>query len=297
MGHIEGVIPAIPTPMTAEGGLNEAALRAVIEFNIQAGVNGMWVAGGAGESVLLDDDENMRIAEIASEQSNGRANIIMHVGAATTARATKLAEHAAKKGVQALCCVPPFFYGQDDDGIVEYYRAVASVSDLPFFIYNLPEATGVEITPDLAQKLQDGVPRLAGLKHSALTFDNIRIFANMGLVVLNGFGTLMLPALVIGAAGCVDGPLSMAPELWVDTWNLYQAGDMDKAKKAEKRACEVYDLILDFGYHQTLKAVLSERLGIDCGAPRRPTLPLSSEQNKDLLRRVASLGLDKVFIT
>jgi dihydrodipicolinate synthase/N-acetylneuraminate lyase len=297
MADIEGVIPAIPTPMTPEGGVNETALRAVIEFNIQAGVNGLWIAGGAGESILLDDDENMRIAEIASSQSKGRANIIMHVGAATTTRAMKLAEHAATQGVQALCCVPPFFYGQDDDGIVEFYRAVASVSDLPFFIYNLPEATGIEITPDLAHKLQDAVPQLTGLKHSALIFDNIRIFANMGLVVLNGFGTLMLPALVAGAAGCVDGPLSMAPELWVDAWNAYQAGDMDKAKKAEKRAIEIFGLILDFGYHQTLKTVLSERLGIDCGAPRLPTLPLSSEQNKALLSRVNSLELNKVSVT
>ena len=296
MVNIEGVIPAIPTPFTPEGGLNETALRAIVEFNNQAGVNGLWVAGGAGESILLDDDENMRIAEIASEQSRGRANIIMHIGAATTARATKLAEHAAKQGVQALCCVPPFFYGQDDDGVVEFYKAVASVSDLPFFIYNLPDSTGIEITPDLAHKIQDNVPRLAGLKHSALNFSNIRAFADMGLIVLNGFGHLMLPAIATGAAGCVDGPLSMAPERWIDAWNAYKSGDMDKAKKAEKGTLEVVDLI-DFGYHQALKAVLSVRLGVDCGAPRLPTLPLSSEQNKALMSRVDSLGLSKVSVT
>ena len=293
MTNIEGVIPAIPTPMTPEGGINETALRAIIEFNIQAGVNGLWVAGGAGESVLLDDDENRRIAQIASDQSRGRTNNMMHIGAATTARAMKLAEHAAKQGVQALCCVPPFFYTQDDDGVVEHYQAVASVSDLPFFIYNLPSATGIEITPELAHKIQDSVPRLAGLKHSAYAFDNISVFANMGLIVLNGFGNLMLPALVAGAAGCVDGPLSLAPERWVDAWNAYQAGDMDKAKEAEKSALEGVDL-LDFGYIQTLKAVLSARLGVDCGAPRLPNLPLSAEQNKELLSRVDSLGLNMV---
>ena len=293
MTNIEGIIPAIPTPMTPEGGINEIALRAIIEFNIQAGVNGLWVAGGAGEGVLLDDDENMRIAEIASDQSRGRANIIMHVGAATTVRAMKLAEHAAKQGVQALCSVPPFFYPQEDDGVVEHYRAVASVSDLPFFIYNLPDATGIKITPDLAHKIQDRTPQLAGIKHSALAFEDIRLFANMGLIVLYGFGHLMLSALVAGAAGCVDGPLSIAPERWVDAWNAYQAGDMDKAKKAEKSALEVVDL-LDFGYLQALKAVLSARLGVDCGVPRLPTLPLSTEQNKALLCRVDSLGLKMV---
>ena len=131
MAGFRGVYPAIITPMTADGQLNEAAYREVMEFNIQAGVHGFWVAGGTGESVLLDDEENMRIADIVADQSRGRIENIMHVGAATTARATKLAEHAAKAGVEAICCVPPFFYRQSDDAIVEHYRAVGAAADLP----------------------------------------------------------------------------------------------------------------------------------------------------------------------
>ena len=68
------------TPMTADGQLNESIFRQVMEFNIQAGVHGFWVAGGTGESVLLDDEENRRIAEIAVDQAQGRINNIMHVG-------------------------------------------------------------------------------------------------------------------------------------------------------------------------------------------------------------------------
>ena len=66
MANLKGIFPAIITPMTREGTLNEAAFREVIEFNIQSGVHGFWIAGGTGESVLLDDEENMRIAEIAA---------------------------------------------------------------------------------------------------------------------------------------------------------------------------------------------------------------------------------------
>ena len=142
MSKFRGIFPAIITPMTAEGGLNEEAFRQVMEFNIQAGVQGFWVAGGTGESILLDDAENRRIAEIAADQSQGRIANIMHVGAPTTARAARLAEHAAKAGVEAICCVPPFFYTQSDTGVVEHYRVVAAAADLPFFVYNLPSATG-----------------------------------------------------------------------------------------------------------------------------------------------------------
>ena len=154
--EFKGVYPALITPMNSDGKLNESALRKVIEFNINAGIHGFWVAGRTGESVLLDDEENRRIAQIVSEESKGRIKNIMHVGTPTTARSAKLAEHAAKSGVEAICCVPPFFYPQSDDAIVEHYRVVASAADLPFFVYNLPQSTQVEITPDLMQKIKRG---------------------------------------------------------------------------------------------------------------------------------------------
>ncbi len=294
MSDFEGVLPAIITPMDADGNLNEAAFREVMEYNIQAGVHGFWTAGGTGESVLLSDEENMRIAEIAADQNRGRTNNIMHVGAATTARAAKLAEHAAKAGNEAICCVPPFFYRQTDEAIVEHYRIVAQAADLPLFVYNLPQSTGVEITPELMLKIQDKVPQLKGLKHSAMTFPNVRAFAKMGLDCLIGNSMLMLPALTIGASGCVDGPPNYAPELWVDIWNAYQAGDWEAAEAAQDRASDATLLARSYGLHPTAKFILSERLGIDCGNPRAPGLPLTSAQKADVLVAMERIGIGKV---
>ena len=138
MADFVGILPAHVTPMGPDGRLNEAAFREVMEFNIQAGVDGFWVAGGTGESVLLDDEENMRIAQIAVDQNRGRVKNIMHVGAVTTLRAAKLAESAARAGVEAICCVPPFFYRQKDDAIVEHYKAVAEAVDLPIVLAEVP---------------------------------------------------------------------------------------------------------------------------------------------------------------
>ncbi len=296
MAEFRGVFPAIITPMTPDGELNEAAFREVMEFNIQAGVHGFWVAGGTGESVLLEDRENMRIAEIAADQSHGRIKNIMHVGAATTARAARLAEHAAKVGVEATCCVPPFFYSQTDEAIVEHYRVVAAAADLPLFIYNLPQSTGVEVTPELMLKIQEQVPQLSGLKHSALSFSNVRDFAKMGLNCLVGSGMLMLPGLTIGATGCVDGPPNAAPEIWVEIWNAYNDGDMARAQAAQDRASELTGIVRDLGLHPAMKELLSQRLGIDCGAPRPPGQPLSAEQKAVVRRKLAELGLAGVAV-
>ena len=294
MPEFEGVVPAIITPMTVEGEVDEEAFRVVMEDNIQAGAHGFWTAGGTGESVLLTDDENRRIALAAADQNQGRTNVIMHVGAQTTARAARNAEHAASAGVEAICAVPPFFVHPGDEGVVDYYRTVAVAADLPLFVYNLPQSTGVEITPELMKRLQDEVPQLTGLKHSAYDLNNVYIFARMGLRVFTGMGRLMLPALTVGGGGCVDGPPCLAPELWVAIWEAYKARDLDRAEEAQARASEVEDMIIDLGYLGALKAAVGERLGIETGEPRPPTPSATPEQEALAREAVHRLGIAKV---
>ena len=295
MAAYEGIFPAIVTPMSSDGTINETAFREVMEFNIQAGVGGFWVAGGNGESVLLSDEENMRIADIASDQNRGRINNIMHVGAPTTESAVKLAEHAAKAGAEAICCVPPFFYRQTDEAIVEHYKAVAASADLPFYVYNLPQSTGVEITVELMQKIQDAVPQLAGLKHSSINFANVREWVKMDLKCFIGSSMLMVPALSIGAIGCIDGPPCAAPELWVNIWKAWQAGDIDEAMNAQRKASSFTEIMREAGVHSGTKAVLTERLGIDCGSGRLPNPPLEGKRRENILQRVSDLGIGAVM--
>ena len=280
--------------MTGDGEVDEEAFRIVMEDNIQAGVHGFWTAGGTGESVLLTDDENRRIARAAADQNQGRTNVIMHVGAQTTARAARNAEQAAAAGVEAICAVPPFFGHPGDQGVADYYRTVGAAADLPLFAYNLPQATGVELTPDLMKRLQDEVPQLTGLKHSGYDMNNVYLFARMGLRAFTGMGRLMLPALTVGAAGCVDGPPCLAPELWVAIWDAYQARDLDRAEEAQARASEVEDMVIDLGYLGSLKAAVGERLGIETGEPRPPTPSATPEQKAQAREAVHRLGIVKV---
>ena len=294
MTTFEGIVPAIITPMNSAGGLNEQAFRDVMEFNIRSGVHGFWIAGGTGESILLSDEENKRIADIASDQNQGRVNNIMHVGAPTTARAARLAEHAARSGVEAICCIPPFFYQFSDEEIVEHYRTVAAAADLPLFVYNLPSSTGVEITPGLMNKIQDGVPQLVGLKHSSSNLEAIRVFSDMGLRAFIGSSMRMLPALTIGAAGCVDGPPCAAPELWVELWHGYIAKDLARAEKAQMVASDFAEILVKDGFHANIKAFISHRLGIDCGAPRPPGSAAPATRIDSIITRATELRIGQI---
>jgi 4-hydroxy-tetrahydrodipicolinate synthase len=290
----KGVYPAVITPMDAKGELAPDVLGQVLEYNIAGGADGFWIAGGSGESVLLSDEENKRIAEIAAQTCQGRAITIMHVGAATTVRAAALAEHAAQVGCDAICCVPPFFYRRNDAEIVEHYRVVAAAADLPLFAYNLPSCTGIDLSPSLMRRIQDAVPQLKGLKHSSPVFNNIAVFASMGLSCFTGSGPLMLPALTLGACGCVDGWPGLAPQRWAAVWQAYQKGDLDAAAQAQADASALmalYDKNLGIGFHALLKHVTGRILGTDCGLPRPPALPLNEEQQAHIDKTAVGLGL------
>ena len=294
MTTFAGLVPAAITPMTAAGQIHEEAFRRVLDFNLQAGAHGFWVAGGSGESIMLDDSENRRLAEMAAEEVSGRGFVIMHVGAPTTARAAALAEHAARVGATAICCVPPFFYRRTADEIAEHYRVVGAAADLPLFVYNLPSMTGVEITVELMQTIQDTVPQLVGLKHSSSLFANVYEFVAMGLQCFIGSGALMAPALALGAVGCVDGPPLMAPEVWMKIWAAHLAGDRAQMDEAQLQARAVITLVRQFGggrFFGVMKAVLSHRIGMDCGDPRLPAAPLTAAQKREVIELAESLGL------
>ena len=172
---------------------------------------------------------------------------------------------------------------------------MGAATDLPLFVYNLPQATGVEITVELMTALQNEVPQLVGVKHSAFDFNNIYLFSLMGIKVFTGNGRLMLPALTVGAAGCVDGPPCLAPELWVEVWEAYTARDLDRAEAAQSRANEIMDVVVSLGYFGALKAAVGARLGIETGDPRLPNLPATPDQKAGVVEALHRLGLmDKV---
>ena len=288
----KGVFPAIPTPFHTDGRVNEGALRAVLEDNISHGVHGFWIAGGTGEGAIMNDEQRIAVARVAGEVCRGRALSIMHVGAATTASAVKAAQAARESGCDAICCVPPFFYRPSEESTIEHYRRVADAADLPFFAYNLPQLTNVEITVPLMEQLMRAVPQLTGLKHSSPNFSALADFAAMGLRAFVGNGLLLLPALAYGGIGVVDAPPGVAPWLYVDLFRAWEAGDIEKATSLQEKTRDVVGAVRMFGAAQhVVKVIFSQRLGIDCGEPLPPVNRLSEEQTQAVLSRAAELNL------
>jgi len=289
----KGVFPAPPTPLRADGRVHEQALRALLEDNMAHGAHGFWMAGTTGEGPILSEDQRDAVARISAETCRGKALVIMHVGAIATASAVKAARAARAAGCDAVCCLPPFFFPSSERSRIEHCRAVADAAgDLPFFVYNLPQLTQVEIVPRLMETFVRALPTLKGVKHSAPNFSDIRVFADMGLTVFSGNGAFPLPALTMGAAGSIDAPLALAPWHYAELFGAWEAGDLKRAQALQDGVRKINDLVWMFGAPvHVCKVVLSARLDVDCGRPVAPVNSLTADEQREVLRVAKSLDL------
>ena len=293
MPSFQGVIPPIITPYEANGNINETALRQLVDWYALAGCDGLWVCGGTGEGVSLTCDERVRMVELMDELVERRMKIIFHVGAVVTADAVAAARRCQELGIDAICSVPPFFYGKSRGEIVDYYRALADATDRPIFLYNLPDVSGVPLTLPLVKAIVERVPSVVGLKQSAGVADFVLELLNYkpDLQVLIGRGETTLASLVMGAQGVVCASLCMAPERFVAVYQAFQAGALQTAMDAQKHATRVKEIYAKYPVIASTKWVNSRQLGMECGSPRAPLASISAADETGLKALATELGL------
>ena len=289
MRHFRGVYPAIVTPFTDGGALDQGAIESLIAFLLDAGVDGFYVGGATGEGLLQDVTTRAAMAKWVVDGARGRAKVIVHVAACTTADAVTLAQMAADAGADAVAALPPIFYKVGFDGILRYYRAIAAAADVPTLVYYLPALSGATFSRDEIGTLLD-IPGVCGLK-----FSDYNLFLLHSLrehypeaTVFSGNDEVFLPALVMGAHGTIGMTLNFMPEIYVGIYRAYSQGDLAEAQRLQYQANRAIELLFRYGAFGATKAILKMR-GIDCGQPREPLIPLEDSQIENLRRDLESI--------
>jgi N-acetylneuraminate lyase len=294
---IRGILPALLTPLDNEGvAVDHAALRRLVEFHIQSGVSGFFVCGGSGEGLLLAPEERQAVLETVVGAVGRRATVIAHIGALDTRTARRLAAHAAGLGVAAVAAVPPVYFRVDDDALYDHYRLIAeSAAGTPVYLYNIPSATGVEITARVMARLIE-IPAVSGIKYSSYNLFDMRNIIELApgrLSVLSGFDEVCLAGLCMGAHGAIGSTYNVMPATFAALYAAMQLGDLATAQDLQFRANRVIKALLGAPLIAGLKAVLSS-WGYTCGGPRRPQRPLSGAEREQLLSAVAAAGLEQL---
>ncbi len=295
MTIIRGILPALLTPFTEQGQVNTEALRTLTKYLIGQGVHGFFVTGGTGEGVLLDPDERKLVLETVLDEVNGQVPVIAHVGALATRTAADLAAHAASAGATAIAAVPPFYFGVDTLALQAHYRLIAeAASGLPLWVYHIPGATGVNLTPEVLATLLE-IDQVHGIKYSSHNFYQMRTMIEMtaerDFSVLSGPDEMCLPALTMGAHGAIGATYNLIPRHFVELYDAYQAGDLERAQELQYAANRVIHALLATPMFAGLKLLVSDVIGIDCGVPRRPLPPLTPEQAASLRAAMAETSL------
>src|SRR5580658_3304036 len=153
-----GALTALVTPFR-DGAVDETALRELIEWQIQSGIDGLVPCGSTGESATLSHAEHDKVIKLTVEQTRKRVPVIAGTGSNSTAEAIRLTAAAREMGADGALLLSPYYNKPTQDGIYRHYKTIASSVDLPLFVYNIPGRTASNVLPET-------VARLAEIKHS-----------------------------------------------------------------------------------------------------------------------------------
>ncbi|MBM3279334.1 MAG: dihydrodipicolinate synthase family protein [Candidatus Handelsmanbacteria bacterium] len=259
---------------------------------IEAGVDGIFTVGTAGEFWALSIEEKKRIYQGTVAAAKGRVPVYLGTGANTTREAVRLAELAQEAGADCLSVLTPNFINPSPEELFRPYRAIARAVDLPVLLYTNPDRTGVGISADLAVRLAEEVDNIAGIKDSSgdlgLTAEYLRRTPDE-FHVLMGRDTLIYAGLAQGAAGAIAASANIAPELSVGIFENFVWGDMNKALDFQQRLAPLR-LAFGLGTFPAMLKAGAELLGLPAGPPRAPVGRLSAAQRQQLREVLVQMG-------
>jgi dihydrodipicolinate synthase/N-acetylneuraminate lyase len=187
----------------------------MVEFLLEGGVKGLMVGGTTAEFITLDMAERRELLESFVRAVDGRVPVIAHVGDVDRRKGALLAGHAQDVGADATTAIAPYYHRVSESVCTDYFRTLASATpDLPFFVYNYPDATGNAVPFGVFEALLD-MPNLCGAKHSVATFDELQPYLALPrhLCIMSGNDMLAPRFLRSGGRAIVSGNAAVFPEV------------------------------------------------------------------------------------
>jgi len=288
-----GMIIPLLTPFQEDGSLDEQALRRLARRLIAAGVHGLFPAGSTGEFFALSQEERCRVIEIVIEEAAGQVPVYAGTGAISTREAIQLTRAAETLGADAVVVITPFYLAPSQDELYAHYAAIAESTSLPVIPYNNPGRTGgVNLAPATVARLA-AIDNLVGIKDSsgnlAQTAEYVSETPN-DFAVFQGRDDLFFPSLAMGAVGGVAATGNVAPELVVELYEAFIAGDWERARAAQIKLSLLRRALSLGTFPSVLKAAMG-MIGEPVGPPRGPVAPLSEAQHDALREVLTRMGL------
>ncbi len=270
----QGIFPAFYACYDKEGKVDAQAVRALARYLLDKGVKGLYVGGSSGECIYQSVAERKQTLEAVMAEVGGKLTVIAHVACNNTADSRELAAHAESLGVDAIAAIPPIYFHLPPKGIAKYWNDISDAApNTDFIIYNIPQLAGVALTVPLLQEMLKN-PRVIGVKNSSMPVQDIQMWHDEGAVVFNGPDEQLLSGL---AAGAVGGTYAAMPELYLEIFRCFQAGELAKGREVQNECCRIiYKMCSTQGnMYAVIKEIIRLQGGPDVGSVRAPLLELA----------------------
>lgn len=290
---LSGVIPPMVTPTEArDGGIRESVLQSYTEFLIDQGVHGLFPCGSIGEFPSLSREERQTVIDIVSNTATG---IPVLAGCSDTCLSNVMTNihHAATAGADAAVVVTPYYLSTNQQGLHSFYEHIADRATIPIVLYNIPQLTGIELSPSLVGDLADH-ENIVGIKDSAGSIsDHYRFISETppDFSVIQGLSMLAVTALNSGADGVISGAANVFPGPLAELYTTHQAGRRQRAVAiANQVACPLVEAYTDLPTASAVK-FLVKLAGYEVGPPVIPLPELDEHQRQRLRERYNQVKL------
>lgn len=295
--RFEGAFTALITPFR-RGELDEQALRQLVDFQIEQGINGLVPCGTTGESVTLTEFEHDRVIEIVVEQAAGRVPVIAGTGTNNTRLTIERTRHARAIGADAALVVVPYYNKPTQEGMYRHFAAIAEATDLPLILYNVPGRTGVNMTPETVARLAE-IPTIAGIKEASGNLDQVTQIVttvHSDFVVLSGDDSLTLPIISAGGRGVISVVSNIVPAAVAELTATALRGELSAARQLHQRLfplCRA--MFLD--NNPTAVKTAAGILGLCTGELRLPLTEMTPTNRQALEQALRNWGFPQLLAT
>jgi 4-hydroxy-tetrahydrodipicolinate synthase len=241
-----GSIPALVTPFTDAGKVDETSFASHVEWQIKEGSSGLVPVGTTGESPTLSHEEHKRVVELCVEVAGKRVPVMAGAGSNNTREAIELALHAGKVGADAVLVVTPYYNKPTQKGLYAHFSAIAEAVRLPIYIYNIPGRSVVDMTPETMGALAKAYGNIVGVKDATGRIERVseqRITCGNDFRQLSGEDATALGFNAHGGVGCISVVANVAPRLCAELQAATLSGDYAKALDYQDRLMPLHKAI------------------------------------------------------
>lgn len=286
---LRGCGTALVTPFTASGEVDEPALRAFVDWQIEQGVHFVVPCGSTGEAATLGAAEHRRVVEITVEQVNGRVPVVAGAGSNDTQRAIALSREMKAAGATHLLHVTPMYNKPPQRALLAHFRAIADACDLPIVLYNVPGRTAVNLEARTCLTLAQDA-RFVAVKEAsgnlAQMTDIIRDRPD-GFAVLSGDDGFTLALMAHGGEGLISVVSNTIPHLMAALCEAMLRGDLADARRIDARVAPVIHAAFIESNPIPVKAMLAMQHRVQ-NQLRLPLVPLSDVHHDTVRRALAA---------